>query len=251
MVEAICGEAAKRALITGGSRGIGLGCAAAFVRAGADVTLIARSHNELDRAAAKLRAEGGNVTVLALDLNRTAELEERLASAGHFDILLNNAGVNRLASMVDITEDDFDFVSDVNEKGALFVSKIVVGGLIDAGKPGSIIHVSSILGHVGGPQRALYVTSKHAIEGLTKAMAVELGQYGIRVNSIAPAVIETEMTGPILQDPDRRKWFDGKVPLGRFGRVEDIMGSVVFLASDASSFITGASLRIDGGWTAQ
>jgi NAD(P)-dependent dehydrogenase (short-subunit alcohol dehydrogenase family) len=153
--------------------------------------------------------------------------------------------------MGEVTEADFDYVVDVNVKASFFVAKAVARKMVEAGVQGSIIHTSSMMGHIAGPNRTAYVTSKHAIEGLTKAMAIEFGPHGIRVNSVAPAVIETEMTAPILADPAKRQWLDGKIALGRFGRVEDLMGSVLFLASDASAFITGTSLLVDGGWTAQ
>ncbi len=241
----------RRALITGASKGIGFACAAALAAAGAEVTLVARSADELEEAAQTIRGVGGLATALPLDIGDRPAVDAAIGDAGAFDILLNNAGVNRQGPMTEVSEADFDFVTGINIKAAFFVAKAVVRGMIAAGKGGSIIHSSSMMGHVGGPNRSVYVASKHAIEGLTKAMAIEFGPLGIRVNSICPAVIETEMTAPILADPARRGWFDGKIALGRFGRTQDLMGPVLFLASDASSFITGTSLMIDGGWTAQ
>ena len=178
-------------------------------------------------------------------------MEAWIGAEEPFDVLFNNAGVNRQGPMVEVTETDFDYVVDVNVKASFFVAKAVARKMVAAGVRGSIIHTSSMMGHIAGPNRTAYVTSKHAIEGLTKAMAIEFGPHGIRVNSVAPAVIETELTAPILADPAKRQWLDGKTVLGRFGRVEDLMGPVLFLASDASAFITGTSLLVDGGWTAQ
>jgi NAD(P)-dependent dehydrogenase (short-subunit alcohol dehydrogenase family) len=241
----------RRTLVTGASRGIGFACAAAFAQAGAHVTLAARSVNDLEVAAEALQATGATVDVKAIDLGDIAAVEAWIDAEEPFEILFNNAGVNRQGPMGDVTEADFDYVIDVNVKASFFVAKAVARKMVAAGVRGSIIHTSSMMGHIAGPNRTTYVTSKHAIEGLTKAMAIEFGPHGIRVNSVAPAVIETEMTAPILADPTKRQWLDGKIALGRFGRVEDLMGAVLFLASDASAFITGTSLLIDGGWTAQ
>lgn len=241
----------RRALVTGAGRGIGFACAAALAQAGAHVTLVARSADDLNAAAVALRGFGADVATLALDLTRTSEVEARLAGLEPFDVLLNNAGVNRQGPMAAVTEEDFDFVAGTNVKAAYFAAKAVARGMIASGRGGSIIHVSSMMGHVAGPDRTAYVTSKHAVEGLSKAMAIELGPHGIRVNCVAPAVIETEMTAPILSDPARRGWLEGKTALGRFGRAEDMTGPVLFLASDASAFVTGTSLLVDGGWTAQ
>ena len=241
----------RRALVTGGSRGLGFACAAASAKAGAQVTIAARSADELEAAAQALRDRGAAVDVKVIDLAATREVEAWITSEEPFDILFNNAGVNRQAAMPDVTEADFDYVMGVNVRAAFFVAKAVAARMQAAGVRGSIIHTSSMMGHVAGPNRTTYVSSKHAIEGLTKAMALEFGPSGIRVNAIAPAVIETEMTAPLLADPDKRRWLDGKTALGRFGRVEDVMGPVLFLASDASAFVTGVSLLVDGGWTAQ
>ena len=150
-----------------------------------------------------------------------------------------------------MTEADFDAVMDVNARATLFVSQAVVRGMIAAGIPGSIIHISSQMGHVGGPRRVGYCASKWAVEGMTKAMAVELGAHGIRVNSICPTFIETEMTSAALGDPEFRGWVMSKIKLGRVGQIEDMMGPVLFLASDAAAMVTGASLLVDGGWTAE
>ncbi len=213
--------------------------------------MTARTIAELEELASLIRAGGGSAKTIALDVGDIAAVEDTLGGEAPFDILFNNAGVNRQGPMGDVSEADFDFVANINIKAAFFVAKTVAKRMVAAGRPGSIINASSMMGHVAGPNRTTYVTSKHAIEGLTKAMAIELGPHGIRVNSVAPAVIETEMTAPILSDPARRGWLEGKTALGRFGRVEDMMGPVLFLASDASAFVTGTSLLVDGGWTAQ
>ena len=240
----------RRALVTGAGRGIGLAAAAALAEAGADVTLAARTHIEVEAAADAIRATGGKANALVLDVLDTANLDRLLNAAGPFDILVNNAGGNRPKLIGDTTEDDFDAIVDLNFRAAYFVDKAIVRGMTEAGIRGSIIHISSQMGHAGSPRRTVYCGSKHAIEGLTKALAVELGPQGIRVNSICPTFIVTEMTRPFFDDDAFRDMVLSKIKLGRIGVVEDIMGPVVFLASDASSLVTGASLLVDGGWTA-
>jgi NAD(P)-dependent dehydrogenase (short-subunit alcohol dehydrogenase family) len=174
-----------------------------------------------------------------------------VSTAEPFDILVNNAGSNRPAFMVDVTVEDFDAIFQLNVRSAFFVAQAVVKRLIEAKKPGSIIHMSSQMGHVGGPRRTVYCATKAAIEGLTKAMGVELGPHGIRVNALAPTFIETPMTRPFFADEAFKRSVLDKIKLGRLGQVEDLMGAIVFLASDASALMTGTSLIVDGGWTAE
>ena len=240
----------RRALVTGASRGLGLAMAAALAEAGADVMLLARSGKEVEKAAEAIRARGDRAEALALDVTDTGAVATLVADQGPFQVLVNNAGTNRPAALVDITEDDYDEVTDVNVRSAIFVAKAVAKGLIAAKLPGSIINVSSQMGHVGGPRRTVYCATKHALEGATKAMAWELGAHGIRVNTICPTFIETPMTAGMLADSEFRSLVTSKIALGRIGRVEDVMGAVVYLASDASALVTGSALMIDGGWTA-
>jgi len=241
----------RRALVTGAGRGIGHACAAALAEAGAAVTLAARSAAEIEAAAAAIRADGGVAEALPLDVCDTGAVRAALAERPPFDVLVNNAGTNRPANFLDVTEDDYDTVLDLNLRAAFFVAQAVARGMRDAGRGGSIIHISSQMGHVGGGRRTVYCASKHAIEGLTKAMALDLAPHGIRVNSIAPTYIETPLTRPYFEDAAFRSHVLGKIKLGRLGRVEDLMGAVVFLASDAADLMTGTSLVIDGGWTAE
>jgi NAD(P)-dependent dehydrogenase (short-subunit alcohol dehydrogenase family) len=241
----------KRALVTGAGRGIGLACAAALAEAGAHVSLAARSQDEIEAAAAAIRAEGGLTEALRLDVMDLASVKSVIAQAAPFDILVNNAGGNRPKPFVEVTEDDFDAVLDLNLKAAFFVAQAVTARMIEAGVRGSIIHMGSQMGHVGGARRSLYCASKWAIEGLNKAMALDLAPHGIRSNTIAPTFIETPLTRPFFED---RAFLDSvlsKIKLGRLGQVEDLMGAVVFLACDASALMTGSSLVVDGGWTAE
>ncbi len=241
----------KRALVAGASSGIGAACAVALAEAGAAVTLAARGLGRLEALAAEMRAEGWLVEVSVLDVADVAATGAAVAAAGPFDVLVNSAGLARHAPSVDTTPEDFDAVSDLNVKGAYFLTRAVARGLIAAGRPGSLVNISSQMAHVGGIDRAVYCATKHAVEGFTKAMAIEWGPVGIRVNTICPTFIRTPLTEPTFADPERVRWIEEKIKLGRVGAVEDIMGGVVYLVSAASALVTGTSLRIDGGWTAE
>ncbi len=241
----------KRALVTGASRGIGLAAAAALAQAGSEVVLAARNTAELEECAAAIREEGGNVSSLCLDVLNTGAMQEALEAAAPFDILVNNAGTNRPAPFTEVAVADFDAIMSLNLRAAFFVAQAIAKRQIAAKISGSIIHMSSQMGHVGGERRTVYCASKHAIEGLTKAMAIDLGPYGIRVNSICPTFIETPLTKPFFEQAAFKNDVLKKIKLGRIGVVEDIMGAVVFLASDAAKLMTGSSVMIDGGWTAE
>ena len=240
----------RRALVTGASRGLGLAMAAALAEAGAHVTLAARGGDEVEAVVEAIRRRGDGAEALVLDVTDTARVTEELAAREPFQILVNSAGTNRPAELLEITEEDYDAVTDLNVRAAVFVTKAVAKGLIDAELPGSIINVSSQMGHVGGPKRTVYCATKFAIEGATKALALELGPHGIRVNTICPTFIETPMTAGMLEEDGFLDFVISKIALGRVGRVEDVMGAVVYLASDASGLVTGSALMIDGGWTA-
>ena len=241
----------KRALVTGGTRGIGLGAAVALAEAGAHVTIAARTAADVETVVNQMADAGMAAEGVALDITDVQAVRAFIAEAEPFQILVNSAGGARHSSFADITEADYQAVMALNLSATLFVSQAVVGRLIQARLPGSIIHISSQMGHVGGPNRAVYAASKFAVEGLSKAMAIELGENNIRVNTICPTFIETELTAKNLSDPTFRQWVLSKIKLGRLGRVEDIMGPIVFLASDAAQLVTGASLLVDGGWTAE
>jgi NAD(P)-dependent dehydrogenase (short-subunit alcohol dehydrogenase family) len=240
----------RRALVTGGSSGIGLGCAVALAQQGARVTLAARSAEKLREAVTAIRAEGLDAEELPLDVGDVEATRAAVAAHGPFDVLVNSAGTARHSPAKDTTPKDFDAAADLNIRGAYFVTQAVANGLIAAGRPGSLINVSSQMGHVGGVDRAVYCATKHAVEGFTKAMAIEWGRHGVRVNTICPTFIRTPLTEPTFADPERRRWLEEKIKLGRVGRVEDIMGAVAFLASDAAALVTGTALMVDGGWTA-
>lgn len=240
----------RRALVTGASSGIGLAAAAALAQAGAQVTMVARGVERLAEAAQQMRDAGHDVDALALDVTDLAAVRAALDARQAFDILVNNAGAARNRPFLDATIDDFDTTMDVNVRAVFFLSQMVAARLVESGRPGAIIMMSSQMGHIGGPDRAIYAASKHAVEGMTKAMAIELGPMNIRVNTIAPTFIRTPLTEPTFTNPDRLAWLTDKIKLDRLGAVTDIMGAVVYLASDASALVTGTALRVDGGWTA-
>jgi NAD(P)-dependent dehydrogenase (short-subunit alcohol dehydrogenase family) len=239
------------ALVTGAGRGIGLAAASALAAHGAHVVLAGRTVSEIDAASAEIRAAGNSAEPLVLDVNDRTATKAAISARGPFDILVNNAGTNRPAPFVDVTEVDFDAVFGINVKAAFFVAQAVAIGLLHARRPGSIINMSSQMGHVGAANRTVYCASKHAVEGFTKAIAIELGPSRIRVNSICPTFIETPLTAPFFVDPAFRAEVLGKIKLGRLGRVEDVMGAVVYLASDSAAMVTGTALKVDGGWTAE
>lgn len=241
----------KRALVTGASSGIGFGAAAALAEAGAEVTLVARRRDELEALRDAIRADSGRAEALVLDITDLTATAQALSSCGPFDVLVNSAGLARHAPAVDTTPEDYDAAMNLNLRAAYFLTREVARGLIAAGRSGSLINVSSQMGHVGGPDRAVYCANKHALEGMTKAMALEWGRHGIRVNTLCPTFIRTPLGEQTLQDPERRAWILSKIKLGRVGEVEDLMGPVVFLASDASAMVTGTHLIVDGGWTAE
>ena len=239
----------RRALVTGAGRGIGLAAAAALAEHGAHVHLMSRTEANITEAAEAIRADGGSAEPLVLDVLDLDEMRRTVVENGPFDILINNAGTNRPKTMAETTEDDFDTVIDLNLRAAYFVAQAITNGLLVAEKPGSVINISSQMGHVGGPLRTVYCSSKWGLEGLTKSLAMELAPNGIRVISIAPTFIETPLAKEMLKDTEFREALRSKIKLGRTGQVEDLMGAIVFLASNASAMITGASLLVDGGWT--
>jgi NAD(P)-dependent dehydrogenase (short-subunit alcohol dehydrogenase family) len=240
----------RRAIVTGASRGIGLASASALAGAGAEVILVARDPELLGKAASALKARGAAVTAVAADITRQSELKGLLQDMGGVDILVNCAGTNIPAPFIEVREEDFDKVMSLNLRAAFFVSQAVARNWVEARRGGVIINISSQMGHVGAPLRTVYCASKWALEGLTKAMALELGPCGIRVNTICPTFIATPLTAPFLEDEAFSTYVHSKIALGRIGKLEDIMGAVVYLASDAAALTTGASLMVDGGWTA-
>ncbi|MFT6073374.1 MAG: NAD(P)-dependent dehydrogenase (short-subunit alcohol dehydrogenase family) [Yoonia sp.] len=240
----------KSALVAGGSSGIGLACAVALAQAGAEVTIAARNMAKVHTVVDEMTQAGFTARAMAMDVTDISATEAAVTADGPFDVLVNSAGLAIHTAAVATTADDFDAVSNINFKGAYFLTRAVAKGLLSAGKPGSLINITSQMALVGGIDRAVYCATKHAVEGFTKAMAIEWGKQGIRVNTIGPTFIRTPLTEQTFNNPHRVAWIMEKIKLGRVGEVTDMMGPVVYLASDASGLMTGSHLSIDGGWTA-
>lgn len=240
----------RRALVAGATSGIGLAAAVALASAGAEVVLAARSRAALVDLADACKARGWTVGHQVMDVSDVQSVRSWLAVEPAFDVLVNSAGMARHSPALEATPEDYDAVMAVNVRGSFFLTQAVAARLIDVGKPGSLINISSQMGHVGGQDRAVYCASKFAVEGFTRAMAIEWGKFGIRVNTLCPTFIRTPLTESTLAHPDRRRWIEEKIKLGRLGELSDIMGPVLFLASDASALVTGSSQMVDGGWTA-
>lgn len=238
-----------RALVTGASGGIGAGAAVALARAGAEVLLVARRLAPMQEICAQLAAEGARARALQLDVTDRAAVRAALAGEPAFDVLVNNAGIAIRQGFLDLEDDALDAMIDLNLRAAVTVSQAVVRGMLAAGRRGAIIHIGSQAGHRASPQRAGYVATKHALEGLTKAMALELGAHGIRTNSICPTMVATPMTETLRANPKILQATERMIPLGRVLEVSDLGGAIVFLASPASAMINGVSLMVDGGMT--
>jgi len=240
----------KRALVTGAGSGIGAAAASALADSGAHVTLVARGFDNVAAVATEIVRRGGKADARAVDVTDAAAVRALVDGSEPFHVLVNNAGTNRPKPFGDVSEDDYDAVMDLNVRAAFFVAQAVTTRMVATGTKGSIVNISSQMGHVGAPNRTIYCCSKWAIEGLTKAMALDLAPHGIRVNTLGPTFIVTPMTRPFFEKTEFRDAVLAKIKLGRIGQVEDLTGGLIYLASDASSLVTGTSLIIDGGWTA-
>jgi NAD(P)-dependent dehydrogenase (short-subunit alcohol dehydrogenase family) len=245
----------RTALVTGAGRGIGRACALALAEAGADVWLAARTLEELEQAAAEIRAAGGKARAAVCDVTKSDELTKLVAALPVLDVLVNNAGGNIPEPFVEVSEAHLDRLIGLNLRSAFLAAQAAAKKMLEAperrSRGGAILNMSSQMGHVGAVNRTVYCMTKHGIEGLTKAMALELAPHGIRVVSIAPTFIETPMTRPMMAKPEFAQWVRERIPAGRVGQPEDVAAAVVFAASPAASLVTGTSLVIDGGWTAQ
>lgn len=239
----------KRALVTGASSGIGQGCAVALADAGAHVVCAARGAERLEATVAALREAGYSAEALTLDQGDLSALEAAFEGAP-FDVVVNSAGLARHGPALETTPEDYDAVMGINLRSAYFLSAWAARAMVAAQKSGSIIHISSQMGHVGGIDRAVYCASKHGLEGMVKAMAIEWGKSNVRINTVCPTFIRTPLTQATFDDPERAAWIMDKIKLPRVGEVDDIMGAVLYLASGASAMVTGTSMLIDGGWTA-
>jgi NAD(P)-dependent dehydrogenase (short-subunit alcohol dehydrogenase family) len=245
----------KVALVTGAGRGLGAGIAAGFAEAGADVVLLGRTRDHLEETFDQIKKAGGLATVCPCDVTDDGAIRKAIASLPVLDIVVNNAGTNFPEPFVEVSDDHLDSMLDLNVRAYFVVAQAAVQKMLEApGRKqhgGVVLNISSQMGHVGSPNRTVYCMTKHAIEGLTKAMAVELAAQGIRVNSIGPTFADTPLVRRIVDTPEKREFITSRIPMGSLCRVEDIMAAAVYLASPAAAMITGTHLLVDGGWTAQ
>ena len=241
----------KVALVTGAGRGLGAACAIALADAGAEVILSSRTNSELEDLKGRIETDGGIARTVVCDMADAAAIASVIPTLGRIDILVNNAGTNIPEPFVDVSLEHLDTILDLNVRGAFLVAQTVARGMIERGHGGSIIHMSSQMGHVGAPNRTVYCASKHAIEGLTKAMGVELAPHGIRVNSVGPTFVETPLARRFLADPAFARDVLERIAMGKLAQAEDVADAVLYLAAPASGMVTGTSLLVDGGWTAR
>lgn len=237
-------------VITGASRGIGRGCALAFAEQGADVVLVARQQQQLEQVAAEVAGSGGGATPMACDVTDVTAVQALFSGLERCDVLINNAGMNRPQPFLEADVATLDEMLALNVR-AMFICAQAAARRMAQRRSGVIINMSSQMGHVGAANRSVYCSTKHACEGLTKAMAVELAPLGIRVNAVAPTYVETPLTRPYFEDESFRNDVLRRIPLARMGTVQEVAAAVMFLASPAAALITGASLAVDGGYTAQ
>ncbi len=234
------------ALVTGAGRGIGRSCAEALADAGASVIAVARSESDLATLA---EHPSGRIATWAGDVTDDA-LYSQIERIEGLSILVNNAGANRPQPFAEVDTESLDAILGLNVRAAFLVAQAAVRAMLEHNRGGSVVHMSSQMGHVGSPRRSVYCMTKHAVEGLTKAMAVELAPRGIRVNAVAPTFVETPLTKPMLDDPDFRQFVESMIPAGRLAETGDIVAAVLYLVSPGARMVTGHSLRVDGGWTA-
>jgi NAD(P)-dependent dehydrogenase (short-subunit alcohol dehydrogenase family) len=243
------------ALVTGAGRGIGRSCAIALAQAGAEVWLMARTRGEIDAAAGEIRAAGGKAHAVVCDVTETQAMCRAIAAIPVLDVLVNNAGFNIPEPFIEVSEAHLDQLLELNVRAAFLVAQAAARKMLEApgrkARGGAILHMSSQMGHVGAPNRTVYCLTKHALEGLTKAMALEFAVQGIRVLSIAPTFVETPLYRKMAAQPEFAEWVQGRIPMARVGQAEEVAAAVVYAASPGASLMTGTSLVVDGGWTAQ
>jgi NAD(P)-dependent dehydrogenase (short-subunit alcohol dehydrogenase family) len=241
----------KTAVVTGAGRGIGRACSLALAEAGADLVVVSRTRSDLAEVAGEIRRLDRNAVPLVCDVTDAKRVRRVFESQERLDVAVLSAGANIPEPLLEVSEEHLDSLLALNVKATFLALQAAARRMLDAGTRGSIVVISSQMGHVGAANRTVYCTTKHAVEGMVKAAAVELAPQGIRVNTVAPTFIETPMTAPFFADEDFKADVERRIPLGRIGGTEDVVGAVLYLASPAARLVTGTSLRVDGGWTAQ
>ncbi len=245
----------KVALVTGAGRGLGAAIAEGYAQAGAEVILLGRTRSHLDDVSARIHASGGQSHFVECDVTNDNALRDAIGTLPGLDILVNNAGTNFPEPFVEVSDEHLDTMLDLNVRACFVAAQAAVKKMLEdslrSEKGGVVIHVSSQMGHVGSPNRTVYCMTKHALEGLTKAMAVELAPQNIRVNSIGPTFADTPLVRKIVDTPEKRDFIVSRIPMGKLASLEDIAAAAVYLASPAAAMVTGTHLIVDGGWTAQ
>ena len=243
------------ALVTGAGRGIGATIARYLAEAGAEVVLLSRTLSELQTVAQQITEAGGRASLRHCDVTDAKALRAIIDELPRLDILVNNAGTNIPEPMIEVSDEHLDHLLNLNIRSCFIAAQAAVKKMLQdpdrAKKGGSVIHISSQMGHIGSPNRTVYCTTKHAIEGLTKAMAIELAEHNIRVNSVAPTFVDTPLVRQVVNTDETRAFLFSKIPLGHLAETEDIAAAVAYLASPAARMVTGTCLKVDGGWTAQ
>jgi len=243
------------ALVTGAGQGLGASISIAYAKAGASVVLLGRTESYLKDTADAIRKAGGEASLIVCDVTNDEKLRKAFSGLDRLDILVNNAGTNFPEPFIEVSDDHLDAMLDLNVRACFVAAQAAVQVMLksaDLAEHGaSVVNMSSQMGHVGSPNRTVYCMTKHAVEGLTKAMAVELADKNIRVNSIGPTFSETPMVQRIVDTPEKKEFVTSRIPMGRLAKSEDIAAAAVYLASPAASMVTGTHLIVDGGWTAQ
>jgi NAD(P)-dependent dehydrogenase (short-subunit alcohol dehydrogenase family) len=243
------------ALVTGAGQGLGASISIAYAKAGASVVLLGRTESYLKDTADAIRKAGGEASLIVCDVTNDEKLRKAVSGLDRLDILVNNAGTNFPEPFIEVSDNHLDAMLDLNVRACFVAAQAAVQVMLksaDLAEHGaSVVNMSSQMGHVGSPNRTVYCMTKHAVEGLTKAMAVELADKNIRVNSIGPTFSETPMVQRIVDTPEKKEFVTSRIPMGRLAKLEDIAAAAVYLASPAASMVTGTHLIVDGGWTAQ
>lgn len=243
----------KVALVTGAGSGLGAAIAIGLGQSGAEVLLVGRTQSSLEETSAAILKRGGRSRVMVCDVTDSAAIRQAIAALPRLDVLINNAGTNFPEPFVDVSDEHLNTMLDLNVRAAFVVAQAAACKMLEDStrSDAAIINLSSQMGHVGSPNRTVYCMTKHALEGLTKAMGVELAPKHIRVNSIGPTFTDTPLVRRIVDTPEKQAFVMSKIPMGKLANLEDIMAAAVFLASPAAAMITGTHLIVDGGWTAQ